>query len=137
MTASDVQSISAMSKGSRLSKGRQSVYSSFGGSRWGTTGGVGDYALKKLEIKPTIQEQMLVTKEWWESLNPNLDVYLPLQKIKRFFVKKALAQDLELAEKEIFRYLGKVEELEYDEFYKVFTKGIFRVALQDMLLNIE
>lgn len=93
--------------------------------------------MKKLEIKPTIQEQMLVTKEWWESLNPNLDVYLPLQKIKRFFVKKALAQDLELAEKEIFRYLGKVEELEYDEFYKVFTKGIFRVALQDMLLNIE
>lgn len=80
---------------------------------------------------------MLVTKEWWESLNPNLDVFLPLQKIKRFFVKKGLAQDLEVAEKEIFRYLGKVEEMEYDEFYKVFTKGIFRVALQDMLLNIE
>lgn len=31
----------------------------------------------------------------------------------------------------------KVEELDYTDFYKMFSKGIFRVALVDMLGQIE
>ena len=42
-----------------------------------------------------------------------------------------------MADKEIVRYLGQVQEVEYSEFYKLFCKGIFRVALQDLLSNIE
>ena len=34
--------------------------------------------MKKLEVKPTIQEQIAVTKEWWQSFNPNYDAYLPV-----------------------------------------------------------
>jgi hypothetical protein len=136
-----LRSVSAMSKGSKFSNARTSRYggSSMGGSKWGktTNGGPGEYGMRKLEIKPTIQEQMAVTKEWWESLNPNADVFLPLPTVKRHFVRKQLAQDLELAEKIIFRFVGKVEEIEYKEFYKIFCKGIFKIALQDMMANIE
>jgi len=42
-----------------------------------------------------------------------------------------------MADKEIVKYLGQVEQMEYAEFYKLFCKGIFRVALQDLLYNIE
>ena len=63
-----------------------------GGSKWGGTtnggGPGGEYSMKKLEIKPTIQEQMAITKEWWESINPNGDVFIMVPKIKRLFVKK-------------------------------------------------
>lgn len=46
--------------------------------------------LKKLDIKPSIQEQMQVTTDWWKSINPNQDVYLPLQTVKKLFVAKRL-----------------------------------------------
>jgi hypothetical protein len=42
-----------------------------------------------------------------------------------------------MAEKIIFKFVGKVDQLEYSEFYKIFCKGIFKVALQDMMSNIE
>lgn len=80
---------------------------------------------------------MQITKEWWRSINPNQDVYLPLQTVKRFFVSKKLTQDLDTAEKVIHKFIGKVDEIEYKEFYTMFTKGIFRVALQDMMANID
>ena len=80
---------------------------------------------------------MQVTTDWWKSVNPNQDVYLPLQTVKKLFVAKKLTQDLDTAEKVIFRFVGKVEDVEYSEFYTMFTKGIFRVALQDMMANIE
>ena len=62
---------------------------------------------------------------------------MPLQTVKKLFVAKKLTQDLDTAEKVIFRFVGKVEDVEYSEFYTMFTKGIFRVALQDMMANIE
>lgn len=108
-----------------------------GGSRFGTTGGPGDYALKKLEIKPTIQEQTKTTRDWWTSINPTMDIWLPLVLIKNLFVQKKLTQDVDMAEKIIFKFVGKTDQLEYSEFYKIFCKGIFKVALQDMMNNIE
>jgi len=37
-----------------------------GGSKWGgTVADADDYALSKLDIKPSIQEQNAVTLEWW------------------------------------------------------------------------
>lgn len=72
---------------------------------------------------------MQITTDWWKSINPNQDVYLPLQTVKKLFVAKKLTLDLDTAEKVIFRFIGKVEDVEYSEFYTIFTKGIFRVAL--------
>ena len=57
LSNSDVQSLrslSAISKGSKLSMSK-SIYSSFGGSRWGKGGGpMDEEMLKKLDIKPSI-----------------------------------------------------------------------------------
>jgi hypothetical protein len=48
--------MSAISKGSKLSMSK-SIYSSFGGSKWGMAGGqMDEEMLKKLDIKPSIQE---------------------------------------------------------------------------------
>ena len=60
-----------------------------------------------------------------------------INEIKKFFIEKGLSQDLHGAEKEIHNALGNVTSLDYDDFYKVFSRGIFRVALLDMLSNIE
>ena len=30
-------------------------------------------------------------------------------------------------------FLGKIEELDYTEFYKLFSRGIFRTSLLDLL----
>ena len=43
-----------------------------------------------------------------------------------------------MAEKIITKGLGEdLNTLGYRDFYKVFCKGIFRIALKDMLANIE
>ena len=44
---------------------------------------------------------------------------------------------MEQAGKVIIKLLGKIEVMEYEEFYKLFIKGIFRTALLDMLENID
>lgn len=41
------------------------------------------------------------------------------------------------AEKELFRFVGKCKKLDFDDFYKLFCKGIFRIALIDMINTIE
>jgi len=47
--------MSAMSKGSKVSGARASIYSTRGGSRWGgTSAGGGGYVMSNLEIKPAI-----------------------------------------------------------------------------------
>jgi len=51
---------------------------------------------------------------------------------------KKLAVDIDTAEKFIVKELGEnLKMIEFRDFYKIFYKGIFRVALKDMLLNIE
>ena len=80
---------------------------------------------------------MDITKNWWNEINPKQDVYLPLDVIKKLFVKKRLTSDAEQAEKIIFNILGKIVEMDFVDFYKLFSKPIFRVALQDMMINIE
>jgi len=62
---------------------------------------------------------------------------VPLQPIKRFFKIKGLSQDEDTAEKEIQKIIGKVRVLDFDDFYNIFCKGIFRIALLDMIDNIE
>jgi len=88
-------------------------------------------------MAPSIYEQISITKQWWKSINLNQDPSLHISEVKKFFVKKGLTQDLPSAEKEIQNALGNISTLEYDDFYKVFGRGIFRVALLDMLTNIE
>ena len=48
-----------------------------------------------------------------------------------------MSLDNESAEKDIQKILGKVTEMDYEEFYRLFAKGIFRVALLDMISSIE
>lgn len=58
--------------------------------------------------------------------------------VQRFIVKMGFAPDLDMGEKTILRSLGKnVKKIEYTDFYKMFCKSIFRIALIDMLNNIE
>ena len=52
-------------------------------------------------------------------------------------ISKKLAADLQSAEKIIFKFLGKVDELDYNEFYKIFCRGIFKESLLDMMNNIS
>jgi len=58
-------------------------------------------------------------------------------KVRRFFVAKGLSSDQDTALKEIEKVHGKISELDYQDFFKIFIKGIFRVALLDMITNIE
>jgi len=123
------RSVSNVSKSS-ISGAGKSIYSTMGGSKWGgTIGDVDDYALSKLDIKPSIQEQNAVTHEWWQSINPLRDVYLPILEIKKLLKNKKLVIDIESAAKQIVKYHGKKEQIDYEEFYEMFCKGIFRVAM--------
>ena len=93
--------------------------------------------LREMEFNPSIYEQINVTKDWWKEINVNEDPVLPIKMVIKFLVKKGLALDDEQAEKDIQKILGKVTEMEYEEFYRLFCKGIFRVALLDMITSIE
>ena len=70
-------------------------------------------------------------------MNTKEDPVLPVSIIKKWIVQNQLASDMEQASKVIIKLLGKVEVMEYEEFYKLFIKGIFRTALLDMLENID
>lgn len=93
--------------------------------------------LSKLELKPSILDQMEITKQWWKAMNTKEDPMLPVDTVKKWIVKNQLASDMEQAGKVLLKLLGKVEMMEYEEFYKLFIKGIFRTALLDMLENID
>ena len=56
-----------------------------------------------------------------------------LNECKLFFVRKNLAKDREVAEKLIFNFLGKLEIIGFSDFYKLFSRGIFRISLIDLL----
>ena len=58
-------------------------------------------------------------------------------KVRRFFVNKGLSSDQDTALKEIEKIHGKINHLDFQDFFKIFIKGIFRVALLDMINNIE
>ena len=93
--------------------------------------------LSKLELKPSILDQMEITKQWWKAMNIKEDPVLPVDTVQKWIVKNQLASDMEQASKVLIKLLGKVEMIEYEEFYKLFIKGIFRTALLDMLENID
>jgi hypothetical protein len=93
--------------------------------------------LSKLELKPSILDQMEITKQWWKAMNTKEDPVLPVDTVQKWIVKNQLASDMEQASKVLVKLLGKVEMIEYEEFYKLFIKGIFRTALLDMLENID
>jgi hypothetical protein len=69
--------------------------------------------LKNLKNNPSIQDQMKITTDWWNSVNLNQDVCLMLQTVKKLFVAKKLTQDLDQAEKVIFKFIGKIEQIDY------------------------
>ena len=48
-----------------------------------------------------------------------------------------MTENVDSAEKEIFKIVGKCKSIDYDDFYKLFCKGIFRIALIDMIDNIQ
>ena len=125
ITDSDMQSIRSMSSASKHSGLASALTSQFGNN--GTVNETSGFS--KLHMKPSIEEQMQITREWWDSMNPNNEHELSLITIKRFFLKKKLANTLELAGKIIEKSLGKIDSMSYGEFYKHFCKGIFRVAL--------
>jgi len=62
---------------------------------------------------------------------------VPLSKVTNFFVKKNVAQDPYLVEKEIFRRIGQVKKMEWKLFQQLLCVGIFREALMEMINDIE
>lgn len=113
---------------------KNSIYS---GSKFGVSANKTNVNIKKIDIKPSIQEQMDITKDWWYQFNKEKDLYMPSLKVKKFFVEKGLTLDMNSAEAIVVKALGKVNRIKYEDFYRIFCKGIFRVALQDMMSNIN
>jgi hypothetical protein len=141
----DTDTISNISKGSKRSK-NQSLSGMSGmnkanpsSSKWGESTAAIQQAklLRSLEMAPPVADQVAITKDWWASINTNQDPSLPINKVRRFFVTKGLTSDQDTALKEIEKIHGKISTLEYSDFFKIFIKGIFRVALLDMITNIE
>lgn len=61
---------------------------------------------------------------------------MPVENIKQFICKQGLTENVDSAEKEIFKIVGKCKTIDFDDFYKLFCKGIFRIALIDMIDTI-
>lgn len=80
---------------------------------------------------------MAIIEVWWKDVNVLREMYISMDQCKKFFVKKTLAKDNEVAEKLIIMFIGKIERIEFQDFYKLFSRGIFRVSLIDMLQTIE
>ena len=63
---------------------------------------------------------------------------VPLSTVSKFFVKKGFCPDEMVADKTIMAVVGKdVQMIDKESFNKMFSKPIFRVALLDMLKNIQ
>lgn len=52
-------------------------------------------------------------------------------------MKKGLSPDEDSAAKVIENSIGKRDRLDYEDFYRLFCKGIFRTSLLDMMRDIE
>ena len=57
--------------------------------------------------------------------------------IKKYLVEMRFTPDVETAEVVIAKILGKQLLLDFEKFYKLFGKSIFRIALIDLLNSIE
>lgn len=135
------RSKASTSRYSRLGGARGSSVSLMQGSTYAHSMTTGNNMmmknLREMEFNPSIYEQITVTKDWWKEINVNEDPILPIKPVVKFLVKKGMSLDNEQAEKDIQKILGKITEMEYEEFYRLFCKGIFRVALLDMISSIE
>jgi hypothetical protein len=87
--------------------------------------------------KPTLAEVMSVTQSWWSSINPEKELEIPVMRVRRFLVLKKLCPDVDAAGKDIVKQNGQVEMIDYPNFYKLFSRGIFRLMLQNMLQFVE
>lgn len=94
LSESDVLSLAgkSMFSQSHTSSFRYSIYSGAQSTAFGmsTMGGrnsrMSKAQLRKIELKPSIQESMQITKDWWEGINELNQIHLPLQKVKKLFV---------------------------------------------------
>ena len=95
--------------------------------------------LNELETTPTIQEQLAITDEWWEEVDVHKAMEASLSAVARFFVKKGFCPDEMVAEKTILAVVGhdRAQKIGREGFSKMFSKPIFRIALLDMLRNIQ
>jgi hypothetical protein len=58
--------------------------------------------------------------------------------VSKYLVFKRLCPDEQSSKIVITKYLGQnIKFLTYSDFYRIFCKGIIRIALLDMLKNIE
>lgn len=64
---------------------------------------------------------------------------VPLSAISRFFVKKGFCPNEMVAEKTVLAVVGREgsQVVGREGFFKMFSKPIFRIALLDMLRNIQ
>ena len=60
-----------------------------------------------------------------------------INKVKKFLLEMRLVPELDTAELQIIRSIGKFDTLTYDQFYKIFSRSLFRVALSDLLASID
>lgn len=86
-------------------------------------------AKKQKEEKPSLQEIINIISEWWGSVNPNKQSEVPVMTIKRLMVRKKLMPNLDEASKVIIKLVGKVDNLDFQNFYKLFCRGIFRLLI--------
>ena len=95
--------------------------------------------LSELEVTPTIQEQLAITEEWWQEVDVHKAMEAPLSAVCRFFVKKGFCPDEMVAEKTVLKAVGRdaAQAVGREGFSKLFSKPIFRIALLDMLRNIQ
>jgi hypothetical protein len=95
-------------------------------------------ALYQRDPNPSIKDLNDITLEWWAEVNPTGAQEVPILQVKKFFAKMGFCPDLDTAEKTMIRKLGyKTETIEYIDFYKLFCLSIFKVALVDMLNEID
>ena len=93
--------------------------------------------MKNMEFNPSIADQNLVIEEWWSSIARIPDGEVKIEVIKKFIVKMGFSPDLDIAEKTLYKRIGPTEIYTKSTFYRLFSKSVFKIALTDMLANIE
>lgn len=88
----------------------------------------------------TLQDQMETIKAWWKQIDARgvWTYEQPTQAVCGFMVRKRLASDKEQAAKIVFGQLGlatRKDTINFDEFNRVFCKGIFKEALVTVNTN--
>jgi len=109
---------------------------------------------------PTFSEQTEVIVDWWKSIrnmyvtdfnsketnpsnykDPVLVIDIPMATIYEFLIKKRLVRDRQFAIKLITQQLGgKLQnqgKLCYEEFNKLFCRGMFKVALINTINSLQ